>query len=184
VLSTTSSCLPPVRAPLFSLGTRLMNFSLLLSPRAHPHSCSFPPLDYFAGAPLSTAVSRLRRCSSPISCSTSTATSHCPFLIRSSSSSRARAAQNNALAISLSAAVLFLVEPKFHPFSSLDKSTISTTSPCRSSLTNFPSPSYTPVAGTPSPPSEPRRASSISSQTAPSEFPFYDSNHPKSAVSP
>jgi hypothetical protein len=38
--STTSSCLPPTRVPLFSFGTRPVNFSLLLSPRAHPHSCS------------------------------------------------------------------------------------------------------------------------------------------------
>jgi hypothetical protein len=44
-------------------------------------------------------------------------------------------------------------------------------------------PSYTPVAGTPSPPSEPHRAGSVSSRTATFEFPFYDSNHPKSAVS-
>jgi hypothetical protein len=41
-LSTASSCLPPARAPLFSLGARLVNFSFLFSPRAHPHSCSFP----------------------------------------------------------------------------------------------------------------------------------------------
>jgi hypothetical protein len=41
----------------------------------------------------------------------------------------------------------------------------------------FPSPSCTPVAGTPSPPSEPRRASSVSSRTAASKLPFYDSNH-------
>jgi hypothetical protein len=40
-LSTASSCLPPARATLFSFGTRPVNFSLLLFPRAHPHSCSF-----------------------------------------------------------------------------------------------------------------------------------------------
>jgi hypothetical protein len=95
-------------------------------------------LDYFAGASLSTAVSRLRRSSSPTSCSTSTAASHCPFLTRFSSSSRARTAQNATPVISLPATVLFLVEPKFHPFSFLAKSTISTTSPRRSSLTNSP----------------------------------------------
>jgi hypothetical protein len=55
----------------------------------------------------------------------------------SSSSSCMRAAQNATPAISLSVAVLILVEPKFHPFSFLAKSTISTTSPRRSSLTNF-----------------------------------------------
>jgi hypothetical protein len=54
------------------------------------------PLDYFAGAPLSTAISRLRRSSSPISCSTSIAASHCPFLTRSSSSSRARSPERHA----------------------------------------------------------------------------------------
>jgi hypothetical protein len=43
----------------------------------------------------------------------------------------------------------------------------------------FPSPSCTPVAGTPSPPSEPRRTGSVSSRTATSELPFYDSNHPQ-----
>jgi hypothetical protein len=123
------------------------------------------PLYYFAGAPLSTAVSRLRRSSSPISCSKSTAASNRQFLTCSSSSSRAHAAQNTAPAISLPAAILFLVEPKFHLFSSLAKSTISTTSPRRSSLTNSPSPSCTPVTGTPSPPSEPRHAGSISSRT-------------------
>jgi hypothetical protein len=137
------------------------------------------PLDYFVGASLSTAVSRLHRSSSPISYSTSTTTSHYPFLTRSSSSYRACAAQNTAPVISLPAAVLFLVELKFQPFSSLAKSTISTTSPHRSSLTNSPSPSYTTVAGTPSPPSEPHRAGSISSRTAASELPFYDSNHPQ-----
>jgi hypothetical protein len=149
--STASCCLPPVRVPLFSFGMHSVNFSLLLFPRAHPHSCSSSLLDYFARAPLSTAVSRLRRSSSPISCSTSTAASHRPFLTRSSSSSRAHAAQNAAPAISLPVVVLFLVELKFHPFSSLAKSTISTTSPRRSSLTNSPSPSYTQVAGTPPP---------------------------------
>jgi hypothetical protein len=82
-------------------------------------------------------------------------------------------------AISLPAAVLFLVKPKFHLFSFLAKSTISTTSPRRSSLTNFPSPSCTPVAGTPKPPFEPCRADSVSSRTADSEPPFYDSNHPQ-----
>jgi hypothetical protein len=92
---------------------------LLLSsiPSRAPAFLFSSPLDYFAGAPLSTAVSRLRRFCSPISCSTSTAASHYPFLIHSSSSSRARAAQNIAPMISLSAAVLILVEPKFHPFS-------------------------------------------------------------------
>jgi hypothetical protein len=49
----------------------------------------------------------------------------------------------------------------------------------RSTLTNFPSPSCTPVAGTLSPSLEPRRAGSISSRTAASELPFYDSNHPE-----
>jgi hypothetical protein len=155
-----------------------VNFSLLLFPRAHRIPVLFSsPLDYFAGAPLSTAVSHLRRSSSPISCSTNTAASHYPFLTRSSSSSRAGAAQNAAPAISLPAAVLFLVEPKFHPFSYLAKSTTSTTSPCRSSLTNSLSPSCTPVAGTPLPPSEPRRAGSALSRTAASELPFYDSSH-------
>jgi hypothetical protein len=43
----------------------------------------------------------------------------------------------------------------------------------------FPSPSCTPVAGTPSPPSEPRRAGSVSSRTTASELPFYDSSHPQ-----
>jgi hypothetical protein len=43
----------------------------------------------------------------------------------------------------------------------------------------FPSPSCTPVAGTPSAPSEPRRAGSVSSRTATSELPFYDSSHPQ-----
>jgi hypothetical protein len=162
-------------------GLIFMNFITWMSQHA-PAFLFSSPLDYFAGAPLSTAVSRLLH-SSPISCSTSTAASHCPFLIRSFSSSHARAAQNIAPAISLSTAVLILVEPKFHPFSSFAKSTINTTSPRRSSLTNFPSPSCTPVAGTPSPPSEPHRAGSISSRTAASELPFYDSNNPKSAVS-
>jgi hypothetical protein len=98
---------------LWNAPSELLPFSL-----THPHFCSFPSLlDYFTGAPLSTAVSRLRLSSSPISCSTSTTASHCPFLTRSSSSSRARAAQNAAPAISLPAAILFLVEPKFHPFS-------------------------------------------------------------------
>jgi hypothetical protein len=43
----------------------------------------------------------------------------------------------------------------------------------------FPLPSCTSVTGTPLPPSEPRRAGSISSRTAASEHPFYDSNHPQ-----
>jgi hypothetical protein len=41
----------------------------------------------------------------------------------------------------------------------------------------IPSPSCTPVAGTPSPPSEPRCAGFVSSRTAASELPFYDSSH-------
>jgi hypothetical protein len=41
----------------------------------------------------------------------------------------------------------------------------------------FPSPSCTPVTETPSPPSEPHRAGSVSSRTAASELPFYDSDH-------
>jgi hypothetical protein len=147
-------------------------------PSRAPAFLFFSPLDYFAGASLSTVVSHLCH-SSPISCSTSTAASHCPFLTRSSSSSHARAAQNAVPAISLPTAVLFLVEPKFHPFSFLAKSTISTTSPCRSSLTNSPSPSCTPIAGTPPPPSEPHRAGSVSTRTATSELPFYDSSHPQ-----
>jgi hypothetical protein len=199
--STASSCLPPARAPLFGFGTRPHSCSFSFSTRQVRRSSSihhrqptpffyslahtripvlFPsPLDKFTGAPLSTAVSHLRRSSSPILCSTSTAASHCPFLTHSSSSSHACVAQNVAPAISLPAAVQFLVEPKFHPFSFLAKSTISTTSPRRSSLTNSPSPSCTPVAVTPPPPSEPRRAGSVLSQTATSEFPFYDSNHPQ-----
>jgi hypothetical protein len=75
----------------------------------------FSPLDYFAGAPLSTAVSRLRRSSSTISCSTITATSHCPFLTRSSSSFHARTAQNIAPTISFSAAVLNSSRTKVPP---------------------------------------------------------------------
>jgi hypothetical protein len=178
--STASSCLPPARVPHFGFRTRPVNFSLLLFPHAHPHSCSFPsPLDYFAGAPLSTAIIWLRRSSSPISCSISTAASHYPFLTRSSSSSGARVAQNAASAISLPTAVLFLVEPKFHPFSFLARSTISTTSPHRGSLTNSPSPSSTPVTEAQPPPSEPRCAGSVLSRTATSELPFYDSNHPQ-----
>jgi hypothetical protein len=43
----------------------------------------------------------------------------------------------------------------------------------------FPSPSCTPVTGTPSPLSEPRCVGSVSSRTATSELPFYDSNHPQ-----
>jgi hypothetical protein len=39
-LSTINSYLPPARTPLYSLGTRPVNFSFLLSPRARPHSCS------------------------------------------------------------------------------------------------------------------------------------------------
>jgi hypothetical protein len=39
--STASSSLLPARVPLFGFGTRPVNFSLLLFPRAHPHSCSF-----------------------------------------------------------------------------------------------------------------------------------------------
>jgi hypothetical protein len=97
VPSTASSCLSPARAPLFGFGTRPVNFSLLLFPHAHPHSCSFSsPLDYLAGAPLSTAVSRLRCSSSPISCSTSTAASHCSFMTCSSSSSRTRSPERSA----------------------------------------------------------------------------------------
>jgi hypothetical protein len=96
----------------------------------------FSPLDYFDGAPLFTAVSRLRRSSSPISCSTSTAASHCPFLTRSSSSSCTRAAQNVAPAITSSTAVLNYCRTEVPPFFSFAKSTISTTSR-RGSLTNF-----------------------------------------------
>jgi hypothetical protein len=40
-LSTASSCLSPAHAPLFGFGTRPVNFSLLLCPRAHPHCSSF-----------------------------------------------------------------------------------------------------------------------------------------------
>jgi hypothetical protein len=40
--SMACSCLPPARAPLFSFGTCPVNFSLLLFPRTHSHSCSFP----------------------------------------------------------------------------------------------------------------------------------------------
>jgi hypothetical protein len=158
-----------------------MPSKLLLSsiPSHAPAFLFLSPLDYFARAPLSTIVGHLGRSSSPISCSTSTVASHCPFLIHSSSSFCAHATQNIAPAISLSAAVLIIVEPKFHPFSSFVKSTINTTSPRRSSLTNFPLPSCTPVAGTPSPPSVPRCAGSVSSRTAASELPFYDSNHPQ-----
>jgi hypothetical protein len=43
----------------------------------------------------------------------------------------------------------------------------------------FPSPSCTPVAGTPSPPSEPHCTGSVSSRTATSELPFYNSSHPQ-----
>jgi hypothetical protein len=135
--STASSCLPPARAPLFSLGMRPVNFYFLLSPRAHPHSCSFPrsttspePL-YPPPSPVSAAP--------PLQFRAPPAPLHfiAPFMIRSSSSFRACAAQNATPAISLSAAVLTLVEPKSHPFSSFAKSTISATSPRRSSLTNF-----------------------------------------------
>jgi hypothetical protein len=90
-LSTTSSCLLPARTPLFGFGTRLVNFSLLLFPRAHPYSFFL-----LHSTTLSTVVSRLCGSSLPISCSTSTAASHCPFLTRSSSCSRARSPEHCA----------------------------------------------------------------------------------------
>jgi hypothetical protein len=130
-----ATCRPP--ACLFLAWEHTSKLLLSSIPSCAPAFLLSSPLDYFARAPLSTAISHLRRFSSPILCSTSTAASHCPFLIHSSSSSNARAAQNIAPAISLSATILILVKPKFHPFSFLAKSTIRTTSPCRSSLTNF-----------------------------------------------
>jgi hypothetical protein len=43
----------------------------------------------------------------------------------------------------------------------------------------FPSPFFTLVARTPSPPSEPHRTDSVSNRTTTTKLPFYDSNHPK-----
>jgi hypothetical protein len=157
-----------------------VNFSFLPFPHAHPHSCSLirsttspellclPP----------SAVSHLRRSSSPISYSTSTAASHCPFLTHSSSSSRARSPERRAGDLNLrhransnrtEVPPLLLLRQEHH------QHYISTPKP----LDRFPSPYCTPVAGPSSPPSEPRLAGSVSSRTAASELSFYDSNHPQ-----
>jgi hypothetical protein len=89
-----AACHPP--ACLFLALERPSELLPSSIPLHAPAFLFFSPLDYFAGAPLSTAVNRLHRSSSPTSCSTSTAASHCPFLTRSSSSSRARSLERRA----------------------------------------------------------------------------------------
>jgi hypothetical protein len=169
-----AACRPPAR--LFLAWERASKFFLSSIPSRAPAFLFLSPLDYFAEAPLSATVSRLRCTSSPISCSTSTATSHCPFLIRSSSSSRARSLERCASDLTLcrrSNSSRTKVPPLLLPRQEHHQHHISTPK-----LPNqFPSPSCTPVTGTPSPPSEPRHAGSVSSRTAASKLPFYNSNH-------
>jgi hypothetical protein len=170
--STTSSCLSLAHMPLFSLGMRPVNFSFLLSPHAHPHSSSLLRSSVHGrqSSPsllLSNFVlHQHRRVSLPLpdplffllSCMRSP--EH-----RAGHFTRRRHSNSNRTEVP----PLLLPRQEHHQHHI-----------CTPNLPNqFPSPSCTPVTGTPSPPSEPRRAGSVSSRTAASELPFYDSNHPQ-----
>jgi hypothetical protein len=102
------------RAPLFGFETRLVNFSLLLFPRAHPHSCSL----------LGSTTSPEHLCPPP-----SAASAAPPLQFHAPPAPPHLTTPEHRTGDLTPAAVFFLVEPKFHPFSSLAKSTISTTSP-------------------------------------------------------
>jgi hypothetical protein len=175
--STASSCLPPARVPLFSSGTCPVNFFFLLFPHAHRIPILLP-----ARLLRRSSTIHRRQPSPPLLLSNFMLHQHrhvslpLPdplfFLL-----SRTRSPEHRAGDLTLrrrSNSSQTEVPPLLLPRQEHHRHHISTPK----LPDQFPLPSCTPVAG-PSPPSEPRCAGSVSSRTAASELPFYDSNQPQ-----